>query len=150
MKNRIFIILLISTLSGCVGVWTDYDLKTQSGLPSDFNKNQSYSEWSDLTKNDVVSRLGNPEKTLKSSGGERWVYPYKTAWKGIYLLAVIVPIPLKIPSGDLNVLIDFDGDNAVSISHEYFQGKIYACGPGVWFMTGLTHGDKATFCGSGD
>ena len=132
---------IVILLSGCVGIMNKYS----TGL----DKDNTYLEFEEkypfisleMDKSSVENLWGKPDtvKTL-NNGNEVWAYPYKTSWKGSYLWAIIMPLPIIIlPVGDLNFLVEFEDDNIVTLSREYNKLSSYAaCGPGIWLSSDLT------------
>ncbi|MCJ8313899.1 MAG: hypothetical protein HRU38_04925 [Saccharospirillaceae bacterium] len=152
MFKVIISMCLLSILTACVGIVTDFTVKERRGTVNiETGPLKTEAKWRNISKNDVLMDLGLPKiKTINSAGNERWVYPYKTAWKGIYLFVLVIPIPLKVPKGKLNMYVDFEAGNIKEISYEYLTGNFYACGPGIWFMTSVEESWDTMFCGKLD
>lgn len=146
MSIKTLIYTLLFLFLTLIGVWTDFETKTRDDVRS-VSKIIGFN-WRHVGREELVAKLGLPEKIIKKEEGKsRWVYPYKNAWKGIYLVAVVIPIPLKFPSGKLNFYVDIDNEYIDNISYEYLSGQLYACGILFYFMTGQTEGNDPVFCG---
>jgi hypothetical protein len=150
MLRSVFVVFVVLALTTCTGVWTDFNVKSYPGGEHHLTKKLININVKNQTKQEVLKALGEPQNKIKiDATNERWIYPYKAAWKGIYLI-VIFPIPLKAPLGHLNVFVDFEGERANKISYEELSGSLYACGVGFLLMTATTHGYEAMLCGKMD
>ncbi|WP_407334329.1 hypothetical protein [Enterovibrio sp. 27052020O] len=142
-------------LNGCVGI-TDNTNKKVDEFYGRFHENdpkEKYPYLKDEQRNKVGIKeaWGEPLLIAKNAhGGERWIYPDETFYKGIIVWAVVIPIPLKFPLGDLNVLVDFEQDNVKTMSRERIAGDTYACGPGVWIASALSPSYENKFCWWGE
>ena len=134
--------IIFSTLllGGCVGVATDYTISSQAGVVNLKTGDEIYFfDWKGYDKKRTEEYFGKPSEIhINKFGQERWVYPYKKSWKGVYVFLLVIPIPLKLPIGNLNMYIDFKDNNVQNISYEFLTGKFHGCGPGVWLMTGMS------------
>jgi len=126
-------ILLICFLSyffaGCVGVGAIYSKKRE------VTYNKQY------TKDEILSRKGEPSKISFENNDETWTYKKDMRWNGIVIVA-IVPIPLALPTGFREEAVYFENNVTVGSTKEYGKSPTAMCSiiPIMWLVHGSTNG----------
>jgi hypothetical protein len=108
MFYRLFLIGLLVTQSGCVGIslvtgTKQVELSKNIGRQiGDFGNNLP-----GITPANVLAKWGQPDRKIATDLGEVWTYKSATySWRGIQLW-LVVPLPLLVPVRHHKVRLEF-------------------------------------------
>ena len=134
MKSRSLLILLITImLQGCVGgMVLHQNNRTFNGvgvvnadMPPTTSKCKNAST-NENTKT-IQSRYGLPTSIETNGDAETWRYKGSLGWSGIVPILVI-PIPLIVPTGHRDTVLNFSNGKLVSVTNEGTSGPAAVCG----------------------
>ena len=131
--SRIFLLTLLMSLSGCVGVHFSYKVEKESWMiPTHNVKGWSVSEKIKkdyvYTKQEVIDLIGEPRKSWSKDG-----YEYLSYGKGEWrfsgaVVYIIIPIPLLLPIGIKDEIVVFKDDRLEKVirigTDTYFIGCV--------------------------
>ncbi|WP_407364491.1 hypothetical protein HKW97_25015 (plasmid) [Pseudomonas luteola] len=130
MKNILCVIALM-ILNGCVGIHTEFQQSKISHATDTYHINGSEHLWSES------EHPKNGRVTLES----------EQRWCGVTLWAVILPVPLKLPVCKEYIKVEFENNMPVTRKKGWVSiDNFYACGPGVWLISGFANGKEKSFC----
>jgi len=128
--------LMLSVLSGCVGVLAY--TRTEKGFEhsASFGISDRVGEYGrapyrkerDISKSDVLTSWGTPKRKFNKDGLEYWTYDYDVAWRGL-VFWLVFPVPLLVPVGYNETIVEFNGDNVTRWWNEEGGGGGFACAP---------------------
>ena len=128
--SRIFLLTLLMSLSGCVGVHFSYKVEKESWMiPTHNVKGWSVSEKIKkdyvYTKQEVIDLIGEPRKSWSKDG-----YEYLSYGKGEWrfsgtVLYFVVPLPLLLPVGIKDEIVVFKNNQLE---------KVIRIGTGTYFI----------------
>lgn len=134
-------ILMLLAFSGCVGIGTVYSEK-QSSIAASILENGGtiYGSKTPPNKEKVIAFHGEPYKKAIDGNHEAWYYKKELAWGGI-VPVVIIPIPLLLPYGYKETVIQFENDQQISIESDQTKSPIAMCSlvPMMWLVNGATN-----------
>lgn len=116
---------------GCIGIGTVVSDK------------RTYETKSLTTKEDILAKKGEPYKKITNGDREDWFYKRELAWGGIVPQFFLIPIPLLLPYGYRNTVINFEKNTQISEEFEYGRAPTILCGPLVPMIHGAQGDD---FC----
>jgi len=83
---------------------------------------------SKITRDDILAKWGKPKRKYTENDREYWAYNHSLAWRGA-VVWIIVPIPLLVPAGFNETVVEFDGNNATRWWNERGAGGKFECAP---------------------
>ena len=123
MKRLIALLIVASqSLTGCVGYTSFYGYESQangavlSAKPRKIFQVASAASQADIAQESVLSTWGKPDLSENVGGIERWTYNAGLSWRGVLLMAVVIPIPLAVPVGHDQLVLDFQSKKLAAIS----------------------------------
>lgn len=134
--------LMILTFSGCVGIGTVYSEKKITSTAATLEHGTIYGSKSP-TKDKIIAFHGEPDKKIIDGNHETWYYKKGLAWGGI-VPVVIIPIPLLLPYGYKETIIQIENDQQISIESDETKSPTFMCSaiPMMW----LVHGSTNSWC----
>lgn len=128
--RTLFLLSIVFLFSGCIGIGTVVSDK------------RIYTPKQLMSKEDILATKGEPYKKVINDNHESWFYRRELAWGGI-IPTVILPIPLLLPYGYRDTVINFKDNNQTSTEEEYGNTSTLLCGP----LVPMIHGAKGDdFC----
>jgi len=126
------LVLLSAVLSACVGAMVVSEgssidkspgltLQRQRGVVDPYGSGPSY------TKFDVRKLWGEPDAIAQSGSVEYWHYNREIGWSGL-LIGLVIPIPLMVPTGYRETILEFSGDNLLKVDYRHTKGRGLLCG----------------------
>lgn len=118
---------LVSSLPGCVGVVVvgesreTYDARpfaigrSVGQYPDYSRKDGQQSPPLAWNRKDVLALWGEPIRKSGSGSTERWFYRRELGWSGV-IPAIGIPIPLLVPIGYRETILDFEGESLLRIT----------------------------------
>lgn len=135
-KMKILLVLIsLLYLCGCVGLavgsYGTFETAQENSYVSGKLKQQSANKDASYSKEQVISALGQPDKTSTNGSCDVLSYHDGYNWAGVGAFVGIVPVPLVIPNGHNETKIYFKNNQSVQSTSEY--GEItwllgYMCG----------------------
>lgn len=130
---------LLGVLTGCAGMAVVHEsVQTYDTPPFALDRRVGFFEHDDYnfrqrglviaaTKEDVLNRWGAPARRSADGASERWHYKREIGWSGM-IAFVIVPIPLLVPVGYRETVVEFSGDSLVKMSRAVGRQRGGVCG----------------------
>lgn len=103
MKKIIFGIFMIMNLTSCVG----YSVLTGETITRE--KTDQGTKYTINDKAGILQMYGKPAKIETKDGKEYWTFKENLAVRGV-VIALLVPIPLIVPTGYNHVVFEFEKD----------------------------------------
>ena len=128
MKSLFFLILLTS-ISGCVGLHTITQATHKSKFPNMPYANGIWHSWKE------IEHPENGSVTLKT----------ERRWCGVTLWA-IVPVPLILPACRSYTKLVFENNKPAMLIEGWTDQFFVGCGPGVFFASQISNGKEESFC----
>lgn len=139
--KRIATLALLITLSSCIGFIAHGRSTRQIEQPylTQERRSVKYPENNhSYTPTDVEQLWGAPDKKKTiSPNTEAWVYNDNSElrWTGIILLAVLIPVPIMVPTGRDGTELYFErGRLESAVIKKYKYGYFFVCSPIPWFF----------------
>ena len=131
--SKVFLIVLVVSLSGCVGLLFNYKTEKESLRIPDHNLggwsiSEKIKENYPYTKQEVIDLIGEPKKSWSKDGYEYLSYG-KEEWRfsGVVVF-IIIPIPLLLPVGVKDEIVVFKNDRLEKVirigTQDYFVGCV--------------------------
>lgn len=136
------IIVCASFISGCLGFTIFYEEDKKYTQTSFTLGDRAYlSQYRDrnspaLTKSLIFDRWGRPDEIKHKNATEYWRYSDGLMWQGIMLYAVLVPIPLVLPTGSKDIVFEFANDTLQSATIEETEDYDVRCAVLGWEKSG--------------
>lgn len=128
MRTLIFFALTIM-LSGCVGISAIKTTKTDKHIELSPYVGYLYCcDDNNYAKSDVISLWGEPDEILIEKNAQHWIYNRERAFNGLIFWAVLIPIPLVIPTGYRTTRLIFEEDTISKIIYEDTKLPTISCG----------------------
>lgn len=133
--SKIFLLMLLVSLNGCIGIQTIYNTKAKSTTLPEWSVDGKYIGTrlinSDhiYTKQEVVDLIGKPRREWSEDGYEYLTYSNRgKGWKWYGVIAyVIIPIPLAIPVGVEESIFVFKDDRLEKAIGDTSSGSFFGC-----------------------
>jgi len=139
----LFLLPLHLLFIGCVGIGTVYSEKQSSTTAAVLEHGTIYGSKNSPTKEKIIAFHGEPYKKIIDGNRETWYYKKGLAWGGI-IPVVIIPIPLLLPYGYNETVIQLENDQQISIESDHTISPTAMCSlvPMMW----LVHGSTNSWC----
>lgn len=119
-------------LSGCAGVYytslATHEVKCTSNCEvwviSKINGSRTLNSWP-VTKENITSKLRQPDRVTKKNGMESWVYEERR-WVGV-MPVFLIPIPLMLPIGKDSVTYTFKANQFIEETSSTHIKSGYIC-----------------------
>jgi hypothetical protein len=144
---------LFLSLSGCIGIGVATLGEESAPIDNPKIGNERSQVWSrmsnepPLTSSLLFKQWGRPDRLVRNSDHtEEWVYwSTGSIWSGVELWALILPLPLAIPTGYVRVSFVVQDGQVVSAYRAWdrLEGKFF-CG---FLPTNVVFGGNAFVCG---
>jgi hypothetical protein len=122
VKIIVFVIAMTVSLTSCVGY------AVLSGDKSEIPKNAEGNMYAINDKAGILQVHGKPVKIEFKDGKEYWTYKKNIAFRGL-IAALIIPIPLLIPTGYNKTVFEFNNDVRIKTTVEYSRTRsAFFCG----------------------
>lgn len=143
MRFLLFTLMLLA-FSGCVGIGTVYSEKQSSTTASILEHGGTmYGSKNPPNKENIIAFHGEPYKKTIDGNHETWYYKKGLAWGGI-IPVVIIPIPLLLPYGYKETVIQLENNQQISIESDQTKSPTAMCSPIP--MMWLVHGATNSWC----
>jgi hypothetical protein len=122
MKKMLLVIAMTIHLTSCIGY------SVLSGGTSICHKNDKGYMCPVKDKAGILQGYGKPHKIELKDGHEYWTYNNNIAFRGL-IIALIIPIPLIVPTGYNKDVFEFDNDALINTMSGYSKiGSAFLCG----------------------
>jgi len=81
-----------------------------------------------LTTEQLIAMWGEPKLHEIKEGQESLTYNRSIAWRGLFGIVIIIPIPLLLPVGHNETTFFFENNKLIHITSEQYKSSLAVCG----------------------
>ena len=116
-------------ISGCVGMSKIKTIKEEKHINLyEWKGYLSCCEDNNYTKSYVLSLWGKPDDIVIKNNTQQWIYNRELAFSGLIIWAILIPVPLVIPTGYRTTKLIFEEDTISKIIYEDTRLPTISCG----------------------
>ncbi|WNC68955.1 hypothetical protein RI845_02085 [Thalassotalea nanhaiensis] len=141
MKLLPMMLIIISTLTGCVGLsYTSFKANTSTIQAPIVSSNKGYllESGKSLNPSELIKKWGEPNTKVVKGMSEEWTYHFKELDKGFFALFVVIPIPVFLDDGFEKITFLIEGDEITKAEARYQYESGVGC-MAVFLVHGLVN-----------